>query len=252
MDLQLSGKVAVVTGAASGMGRAVAITLATEGAVVAAADFDAEGAATVAKELVDAGHSCHAYFVDVTRRDAWETLRGKVTESLGPVDILCNIAGPRARSGHLDTDDGEWHRQLDGHLTGVFLGCQTFLPAMIERRYGKIVNMCSFLAHGGSKGIPGYVAAFGGILAYTKSIARYAAPHNVNVNCISPGNIETPMTRDGWLDQPAERDQLRKQMPIGRIGQPEDVSSWFAFLVSDRAQHAVGVEINVSGGQLFT
>jgi len=112
--------------------------------------------------------------------------------------------------------------------------------------------MCSFTAHAVSGNIPGYGAAFGGILAYTKDLARFAAPYNINVNCVSPGNIETPMTRAGWLEKPGALDQLRARTPIGRVGQPDDVAWWFVFLASERARHAVGIEINVSGGQVFT
>ena len=121
---------------------------------------------------------------------------------------------------------------------------------MMDRRYGKIVNMCSFTAHGVSANIPGYDAAFGGILAYTKDLARFAAPYNINVNCVSPGNIETPMTQ-GWMAEPGARERVLERTLIGRVGQPDDVANWVVFLASDRAQHAVGIEINVSGGQLI-
>ena len=251
MDLGLAGRVAIVTGAASGMGRAVARDLAGEGVRVAAADLDTVGAQALAAELADKGEQCRAYGLDVRERSSWTALLQAVERDLGAVRILCNIAGPGASTGHLDTDDAEWHRQLEGHLTGVFLGCQTVLPSMIERHDGKIINMCSFTAHGVSASIPGYGAAFGGILAYTKDLARFAAPHNINVNCVSPGNIETAMTHRGWLDRPGALDGLREHTPIGRVGQPEDVSGWFAFLASDRARHAVGVEVGVSGGQLL-
>jgi NAD(P)-dependent dehydrogenase (short-subunit alcohol dehydrogenase family) len=121
---------------------------------------------------------------------------------------------------------------------------------MMERRSGKIVNMCSFAAHGILANIPGYDAAFGGILAYTKDLARFAAPHNINVNCVSPGNIETPMT-SGWMSEPGARERVLENTLIGRIGQADDVAAWVVFLASDRARHAVGIEINVSGGQLI-
>lgn len=252
MDLSLEGKVAIVTGAASGFGRAVATTLATEGVRVAGADINEAGVTSAMKELGGGAGSCRGYALDVASRDNWQELVRSVEEDLGPVDILCNIAGPAPGpvSGHLDTDDDEWHRQIEGHLSGVFRGCQTVLPGMMERRYGKIVNMCSFTAHGTVANIPGYDAAFGGILAYTKDLARYVAPYNINVNCVSPGNVETPMTQ-GWMSSPGARERLLSNTLIGRIGQPDDVANWVVFLASDRAQHAVGIEINVSGGQLI-
>jgi NAD(P)-dependent dehydrogenase (short-subunit alcohol dehydrogenase family) len=252
MDLMVGGKVAVVTGAASGFGREVASMLAAEGARVAGADLNQEGVTAAMSAIGEGTDSCRPYTLDVASRDGWRSLLASVERDLGPVDILCNIAGPAPGpvSGHLDTDDEEWMRQINGHLTGVFLGCQTVLPGMIARASGKIVNMCSFTAHGVSANIPGYDAAFGGILAYTKDLARFAAPHNVNVNCVSPGNIETPMTK-GWMSKPGAYEALRQRTPIGRVGQPEDVASWVVFLASDRARHAVGIEINVSGGQLI-
>jgi NAD(P)-dependent dehydrogenase (short-subunit alcohol dehydrogenase family) len=251
MDLQLGGKTAIVTGAASGMGKATAMILAAEGVNVWLADFNSEGARKTEAEIAAHGGKSHAVALDITSRPQWEELVARVLATDGGIDILCNIAGPGAKTGHLDTDDTEWNRQINGHLNGVFLGCQTSLPSMIERRYGKIINMCSFTAHGIVANIPGYGAAFGGILAYTKDLARFAARHNINVNCVSPGNIDTPMTRDGWLDKPGALDGLRANTPIGRVGQPEDVAYWLAILASDHARHVVGIEINVSGGQLL-
>lgn len=250
MDLELGGKVAIVTGAASGMGRSVAQMLAAEGVRVAAADLDGDGVRQTAAGIAGHDGEAHPYELDVRDQQAWTALVERVEREIGSVDILCNIAGPGARGGHLETDEAEWRRQIDGHLTGVFLGCRSVLPGMMERHAGKIVNMCSFTAHAVNAGIPAYSAAFGGILTYTKSLARFAAPHGINVNCVSPGNIDTAMTRDGWLDQEENRERLVAAMPVGRIGQPEDVAFWFAVLASERARHLVGVEINVSGGQL--
>jgi NAD(P)-dependent dehydrogenase (short-subunit alcohol dehydrogenase family) len=251
VDLGLTGKVAIVTGTASGIGRAVAGLMAAEGVRVIGADVNLAGAEQTAANLTGQGHHVRAFGLNVSDRSNWQSLLADVEANEGPVDILCNVAGPGAKTGQLDTDDAEWQRQLDGHMTGVFIGCQTLLPRMMERKTGKIVNICSFTAHGITGNIPGYCAAFGGILAYTKSLARFAAPYNINVNCVSPGNIDTAMTRDGWLDQPGALDALKASMPIGRVGQPDDIANWVVFLASERARHAVGIEINVSGGQLL-
>lgn len=248
MDLGLKGRCVVVTGAASGLGKATAELFAREGARIVAADISPNGAESSAARIRSFGGQATAATIDVTSRTQWSELLDSLDQ---PVDALCNIAGPGSAGGHLDTDDQEWQRQIDGHLRGVFLGCQAILPSMIERRYGKIVNICSFAAHGVLTTIPAYSAAFGGILSYTKSLARFAAPHNVNVNCVSPGNIQTPLTEAAWLSQPGALDALRAQMPIGRVGQPEDVAPWIVLLASDVARHAVGIEINISGGQLI-
>jgi len=251
MELQLGGKTAIVTGGASGMGKAIAHLLASEGVEVWVADINEAGAGATTSAINAAGGKARAVSLEVASREQWQALVARALAESGKIDILCNVAGPGAKTGHLDTDDTEWYRQINGHLTGVFLGCQTVLPSMMERRYGKIINMGSFTAHGVAANIPGYGAAFGGILAYTKDLARFAAPYNINVNCVSPGNIVTPMTRDGWLDKPGALDGLRDRTPIGRVGQPEDVAYWYAVLASDHAKHVVGIEINVSGGQLL-
>lgn len=121
---------------------------------------------------------------------------------------------------------------------------------MVERRYGKIINMRSFTAYGVPANIPAYFAAFGGIIAYSKSVACFAAPYNINVNTVSAGNIYTPMTA-GWLDQPSFKEKFAEQIPIRRVGEPEDIAAVYLFLASDRARHLVGMDINVSGGQLI-
>jgi NAD(P)-dependent dehydrogenase (short-subunit alcohol dehydrogenase family) len=251
MDLRLRDKTAIVTGGASGLGKAISIVLAAEGVAVWTADVNIEGAKQTEIEIAAEGGTARAVMLDVTSREQWSKVVAKILVEDGKIDILCNVAGPAAKTGQLDTDDEEWFRQINGHLTGVFLGCQTVLPSMIERKYGKIINMGSFTAHGITPIIPGYCAAFGGILAYTKCLARFAAPHNINVNCVSPGTMFTPMNRSR-LEQPGALAALLERMPIGRVGQAEDVAFWYAVLASDHAKHVVGVDINVSGGQLLT
>lgn len=250
MDLGLAGKVAVVTGGASGMGACIGRMLADEGVRVVLADIQNEKGQAMAAELRARGGDASFVEANVSVRSQVEALINGVIATHGQIDISCNVAGPGASSGQLDTTMEEYDRQLDGHLRGVFNCVQVVLPHMMERRYGKIINMGSFTAYGVLPVIPAYSAAFGGIIAYSKSVARFAAPYNINVNTVSPGNIYTPMTAN-WLSQPGAKENLEAQIPIRRIGEPEDVAAVYLFLASDRARHLVGVDINVSGGQLI-
>ncbi len=250
MDLGLAGKVAVITGGASGMGACIGRMLAEEGARVVLADIQVEKGQAMAAEIRARGGDASFAEANVSVRSQVEALISGVIATHGQIDISCNVAGPGASSGQLDTTMEEYDRQLDGHLRGVFNCVQVVLPHMMERRYGKIINMGSFTAYGVLPVIPAYSAAFGGIIAYSKSVARFAAPYNINVNTVSPGNIYTPMTAN-WLSQPGAKENLEAQIPIRRIGEPEDVAAAYLFLASDRARHLVGVDINVSGGQLI-
>jgi NAD(P)-dependent dehydrogenase (short-subunit alcohol dehydrogenase family) len=250
MDLGLSGKSAVITGGASGMGACVARLLAEEGTRVVLADIQIEKGHSVAQDIEAAGGEAIFVECNVSMPSQVNSLMKSAIDSYGQIDILCNIAGPGADKGVLETDENEYNRQLDGHLRGVFNCVQAVLPHMIERNYGKIINMGSFTAYGILPTIPAYSAAFGGIISYSKAVARFAAPYNINVNTVSPGNIYTPMTSQ-WLDQPGVRDKFISSIPIRRIGEPEDVAAVYLFLASDRARHIVGADINVSGGQLI-
>ena len=250
MDLFLADKVAIVTGGASGMGAMVAKLMADEGVKVVLADIQDGKAASVVDDIERAGGKANYIHTNISERAEVKNLVDSTIADHGRIDILCNIAGPGAGVSILDTDEAEYNRQLDGHLRGVFNGVQETLPHMMEQKYGKIISMGSFTAYGVVPAIPAYCAAFGGIIAYSKSVARFAAPHNINVNTVSPGNIYTPMTA-GWLSNKEQRERLRQSIPIGRIGEPVDVASMFVFLASDRARHIVGADINVSGGQLL-
>ena len=190
MDLGLTGKVAVVTGGASGMGASVGRTLAAEGARVVVADIQAEapGSAVRRRYQKQGGDATFAE-ANVSVRAQVDALMEKTLADYGRIDILCNIAGPGASTGQLDTTEADYDLQLDGHLRGVFNCVQSVLPHMMERKYGKIISMGSFTAYGVTSNIPAYCAAFGGIIAYSKSVARFAAPYNINVNTVSPGNI---------------------------------------------------------------
>lgn len=249
MDLKLEGKVALVTGGGSGIGKKVSLMLAEEGVKVAVVDFQEKGI-TTAEEIKSNGGEAEFYIADVRKRDQVNEAVESTLEEFGTIDILCNIAGASATAGQLDITQEEWQRQLDTHLTGCFNFTQEVLPSMIENKYGKIVNMGSFCAYGVTGGIPGYCAAKGGIIAYTKNVARAMAENNINVNSVSPGNIITPMT-EPWIGEGEQRQKFEETIPLKRVGQPEDVASVFVFLASEAARHITAADINVSGGQLI-
>ncbi|MBS1563702.1 MAG: SDR family oxidoreductase [Bacteroidetes bacterium] len=250
MDLQLKGKTAIVTGGASGMAHAVVQQLAEEGANIVIADINTEGGEAGVKAIKDAGGAALFCHTDVSSADAVKQLVDKTLGQYGQIDMLFNIAGPGARGGQLDTDEQEFDRQLNTHFKGVVHCSQQVLPHMMERRYGKIVNMGSFAARAPMNDIPAYCAAFGAIIAYTKNLGRFAAAYNINVNSVSPGNILTPMT-SAWLNEGTNMQQIVSQIPLGRVGAAEDVAAVCVFLASDRARHIVATDVNVSGGQVI-
>jgi NAD(P)-dependent dehydrogenase (short-subunit alcohol dehydrogenase family) len=245
MDLKLNDKVAIITGGASGIGRAVVRMMVAEGARVVIADIQEEKGNEVVFDI-----KTGAIFVktDTTSREDTRKMVQTTLDHFGRLDILFNIAGPGAVGSQLDTDDNEFNRQINGHLKGCFLCTQAVLPHMMEQRYGKIINIGSFAAHGVMDSIPAYCAAFGAIDAYTKNVGRWAAPYNININTVSPGNILTPMTIH-WLSEENRMETLSADIPIRRIGSPEDVAAACVFLASDIARHIVATDINVSGGQ---
>jgi NAD(P)-dependent dehydrogenase (short-subunit alcohol dehydrogenase family) len=248
MDLKLKDKVAIVTGAASGMGRAIARMLVSEGVKVMIADLQEEKGNEVVYDIKQSGGEATFSNTNTSVRDDVNKMVASALSAYGQIDMLFNVAGPGAVGGQLDTDENEFNRQINGHLKGVFNCTQAVLPSMIEKKSGKIVNMASFAGHGVLDSIPAYSAAFGGILAYTKNVARWAAQYNININSVSPGNILTPMTIN-WLSEGDNMDKITATIPIRRIGAPEDVAAVCVFLGSDMARHLVGVDINVNGGQ---
>jgi NAD(P)-dependent dehydrogenase (short-subunit alcohol dehydrogenase family) len=250
MDLKLAQKVAIVTGGASGIGRSVAKLLVAEGVKVVIADLQEEKGKEVVFDIKSGGGEAAFIRVNTSSHDDVKRLVETTLSDYGQLDALFNIAGPGAVGGQLDTDEEEFNKQINGHLRGVFQCTQAVLPHMMERKSGKIVNIGSFAAFGALDSIPAYCAAFGGIVSYTKNVGRFAAAYNININSVSPGNILTPMTIN-WLSEAGNMENLTKQIPIGRVGAPEDIASVCVFLASDLARHIVATNINVSGGQLI-
>jgi 3-oxoacyl-[acyl-carrier protein] reductase len=267
----LSGRVAVVTGGASGIGRAIARRLAAEGARVALADVNADGLSAVAEEMRGEGGEALAVTTDVADSGQVETLFARVIERWGTVDILSNNAGigelsPDLRAQSEDAvqamlggarrslgvtsrmDDAEWRRMVEIHLFGTFYCTRAALRTMEERERGAIVNMASVAGLGGIPGAPHYGAAKAGIIGFTKSVALEVGRAGIRVNAIAPGLIDTPMTADA---PPMIRQMILLRTPLGRTGQAEEIAAVALFLASEESSFLTGQVLSPNGG-LYT
>jgi NAD(P)-dependent dehydrogenase (short-subunit alcohol dehydrogenase family) len=238
---RLSGKIALVTGAASGIGAACAQRFADEGARVAGLDV-----------AVPDAHPCDAFVaVDVREADVVRPAIAGIIEQLGEIDVLVNAAGVGS-FGTADTiDEAEWDRVLGINLKGTWLVASTVLPGMVKRRAGSIVNLASIEGIEGGQSQTAYNASKGGVVLLTRSMAVDYGPHNVRVNCLCPGMIDTPMT-EGVRDPNMKPylDWWRDQHVLGRTGQPEEVAAAALFLASDDASFVTGHALAVDGGYL--
>ena len=233
------GKIAFVTGAGSGIGRAVAARLAAGGTRVAVADVNEE----TGKESVAALGGAGGIFVhaDVTSPESVAEAAARATGELGPVDILVNVAGADVVKPFLDTDEELWRWLIELNLIGVFRCTKAFLPGMVERGYGRIVNVASDAGRVGSSGEAVYSGAKGGVIAFTKTIAREVARSGVTANTVCPGPTDTPPLRK-TVAHGGEKfiSALTKAIPVGRLGQPEDVAVAVAMFASPDAGFITG------------
>lgn len=243
----LEGRVAIVTGAAVGIGRATARRLAREGAAVALADLNGQGVTAVARELTAAGHTAIAIQADVAKRDEVTALAREAEERLGPIDVLVNNAGIGGKAAPLEeqTDD-DWDRMLAINLKSIYLCCQAVVPGMKARGYGRVVNVASIAGKEGNPNMIPYSAAKAGVIGFTKALAKEVGAHGVYVNAISPAVIETPL-----LDQitPEQIQYMVQRIPLGRVGQPEEVAALIAWLASDECSFTTGQCVDISGGR---
>jgi len=245
--MRLEGKVALVTGGASGIGAATARRLAAEGARVAVADINEAGAREVAGELDGLGCA-----LDVQSPESAAEAARLVSGELGDVEVLVNNAGTDLFEFFVNTDPGLWDFVLGVNLRGVLAVTHAVLPGMQERRSGAIVNVASEAGRVGSQGSAVYSAAKGGVIGFTKAIAREAARYRVRVNAVAPGPIETPLL-NAAPQVLGERGVRLKQAMVnttvmGRSGEPEEVAAAIAFLASDDASYITGQTLGVSGG----
>lgn len=245
---RFGGRVAIVTGAASGIGRATALHLGSEGATVVVADIDLEGAERVAEAIHQNGGSARAGRVDVTDAPTADALAAETIGELGHIDILVSNAGWDRPKAFIDTDEEFWDRVISINYRGHLAMTKAVLPAMIERNYGRIVTVASDAGRVGSTGEVVYSGAKGGVIAFTKGLAREVARHGVTVNCVAPGLTDTPLL--AGMTEGAEKlmAAIIRSIPLGRVGTPEEVAGAILFFASPDADYITGQTLSVNGG----
>lgn len=241
----MDNTIAVVTGAGRGIGQAIAETLSSRGATVIAADLDESSAQRVAAGL---GGEAAAMSVDVADKTSVHTLIAETIADHGRIDVLVNNAGWDKAGPFVESDPGDWQRAVNINLFGVLNTCHEILPHMIERGAGRIVNIASDAGRVGSSGEAVYAAAKGGIIAFSKTIARESARYGINVNCVSPGPTDTALFEAVTDGNEKLREGLIKAIPFRRLGQPADLAQAVAFLASEQASYITGQTLSVSGG----
>ncbi len=246
---RVSGKVAIVTGGASGIGAASCRLLAAEGARVTIADIDEAQGLTLADELGDAGVFRK---LDVSMEEEWRGVVDYTEQRWGGLHVLVNNAGVSGSGGRARTEETtlkDWERVMSVNSTGVFLGVRASIPAMRRARGGSIVNVSSIYGIAGSKAGSAYHASKGAVRTFTKAAAVQYASDNIRVNSVHPGFTDTPMTSDIHAD-PNIRTERLSMTPMGRLGIPEDIAYGILYLASDEASWVTGIELIIDGGVL--
>jgi 3-oxoacyl-[acyl-carrier protein] reductase len=242
--MDLSGRVAIVTGSGRGIGRAIALKLAEAGASVVVNDME-EAVEGVAGEIQAAGRQSLAVIGDVTSAADVARLAEAAIASYGRVDILVNNAGIARDQLLVRMSDEDWDRVLDVDLKGVFLCTRAVLRYMLKKRWGRIISIASIVGLVGNPGQANYAAAKAGVIGFTRSVAKEVASRKITVNAIAPGFIDTEMTQHLAQDQ---RRELMSRIPLGRLGSPDDVAGAVAFLASEEAGYITGQVLAVDGG----
>ena len=251
-DLELAGRVAIVTGGESGIGRAICELFAAEGASIVIADLSpGDAAESISKRGGGAAVQVQA---DVrSQRDARRVV-GEAVRRFGGVDILCNNAGIELLKPMVETTEEEWDRVMDTNLKGAFLLSKFAIPEMIKRGGGSIVNTASQLGLVGLENFTAYCASKAGVILLTRAMALEQAPNGIRVNCICPGPVETPMLERELKterDPEAARRMWAGRLPIGRLGKPEEIAQAALFLASDRSSFSVGQALVIDGGYVI-
>lgn len=247
--MQLDGKVALVTGASRGIGRAVAIRLAKSGAKIAVNYAGNQAAAEEVKQIIEQnGGEAILVQADISNAESVDAMVATVMEAFGRIDILVNNAGITRDTLLMRMKEADWNAVIQTNLTGVFYVTKAISKIMMKQRSGKIVNMSSVVGLMGNAGQANYAAAKAGVIGFTKSMAKELAARNITVNAIAPGFIATDMT--AVLSDKVKED-LATKIPMGRLGEADDIASAVLFLVSDSASYITGQTLNVDGGMVM-
>ena len=243
--MQLKDKVALVTGSAQGIGKAIALALAQAGANIIVSDINFELASRTAEEIQKTGVKAVSQKMNVADPPDVEAGVKKAVEEMGRIDILVNNAGITKDTLFVRMKKEDWDLVLSINLTGVFNLCKAIAPLMMKQRSGKIINIASIVGEMGNVGQSNYSASKAGVIGLTKTLARELAPRGITVNAIAPGFIQTAMT-----DKIPEdiKKKMLEQVPLGKLGQPEDVAAAALFLASGAADYVTGQILNVNGG----
>ena len=249
---RFAGKVVIITGAGGGIGGATARRFAAEGARVAILDRDLAAAERVAADIAAAGGQARAIACDITQRDQVDAAVAVTVAAFGPVDVLVNNAGWDVFAPFLKTQPAQWDKLIAINLVGALHLHHAVLPGMLERKAGgRIVNIASDAARVGSSGEAVYAACKGGIVAFSKTLAREHARHGITVNVVCPGPTDTALFADykqGAGNPEKLEEAFRRSIPLGRIGQPDDLPGAVLFFASDDAAYVTGQVLSVSGG----
>jgi NAD(P)-dependent dehydrogenase (short-subunit alcohol dehydrogenase family) len=245
--MSLAGRAALVTGGGSGIGRAIALRLARDGADVVVLDRDLPAATQVAAECRAVGRRAEAVHADVADGASVGAALGAAHAAVGPVRVLVNAAGISGFALLVDMTDAQWDGMIAVHLRGTFLCCRAALPDMLAAGGGRIVNISSVGGLRGGPMLTHYAAAKAGVIGFTKALAIEVGGRGITVNAIAPGLVDTPMLRASGLSD-AVKEQSLRQTPVGRLGTPDDIAAACAYLVSDEAAWFTGQVLSPNGG----
>tara|TARA_Y100000590_G_scaffold450955_1_gene591498 strand:- start:82 stop:822 length:741 start_codon:yes stop_codon:yes gene_type:complete len=246
--MELNGKIALITGGAQGIGRTISEELAGQGAHVILGDVNLEGAEKTAEELKGKGGKASAIKIDVSNASDVQSVFDLILKEYKPVDIVVNNAGITRDGLLVRMKEVDWDLVLNINLKGSFLCSQQAAKQMMKQKSGAIVNIASIVGVMGNFGQANYSASKAGLIGFTKTLAREVAPRGIRANAIAPGFIDTEMTR---ILEESVREKLIDQIPLARLGQPDDVANCVSFLVSEKASYITGQVININGGMLM-